>query len=90
MSPPKIDRPGIYAALRVAEISRFDGEHQQLFIECLGDEGAYRTVDRSSFLPVHAAEIRRWVVEEDFRDQSAWTRRLRAWVRAELVPRLPG
>ena len=90
MSPPKIDRLGIYAALKVAEIWRFDGEQQQLFIERLEGDGTYRTVDRSSFLPVSAAEIRRWVVEEDCHDQSAWARRLRAWVRAEVAPRLPG
>ena len=90
MSPPKIDRPGIYAALRVAEIWRFDGEQQQLFIERLEDDGTYRTVDRSSFLPVYAAEIRRWVVEEDSHDECAWARRLRARVRAEVAPRLPG
>jgi hypothetical protein len=33
-------------------------------------------------------EIRRWVVEEDSRDESAWARGLRAWLRAEVVPRL--
>jgi len=90
MSPPKIDRPGIYAALKVAEVWRFDGEHQQVFIERLEDDGTYRTVDRSSFLPLYAAEIRRWVVEEDSHDECAWARRLRAWVRAEVAPRLPG
>jgi len=90
MSPPKIDRPGIYAALKVSEIWRFDGERQQVFIERLEDDGTYRTVDRSSFLPVYAAEIRRWVVEEDSHDESAWARRLRAWVRAEVAARLPG
>ncbi|MGB0071281.1 MAG: Uma2 family endonuclease [Isosphaeraceae bacterium] len=89
MSPPKIDRPAIYAALKVAEIWRFDGEHQQLFIERLEDDGTYRTVDRSSFLPLYAAEIRRWVVGEDSHDESVWARRLRARVRAELAPRLP-
>jgi Uma2 family endonuclease len=90
MSPPKIDRPGIYAALEVVEVWRFDGERQELVIERLADDGTYRPVDRSSFLPVYAAEIRRWVVEEDSYDQSAWARRLRAWVRAEVAPRLPG
>ena len=79
----------IYAALKVAEIWRFDGEQQQLFIERLEDDGTYRTVDRSSFLSLYAAEIRRWVVEEDSHDESVWARRLRAWVRAELAPRLP-
>ncbi len=88
MSPPKIDRPGIYAALKVAEVWRFDGERQDLVIERLEDDGTYRAVDRSSFLPVYAAEIRRWVVEEDSHDESAWARRLLAWVRAEVAPRL--
>ncbi len=90
MSPPKVDRPGIYAALKVAEVWRFDGERQQVFIERLEEDGTYRMVDRSSFLPIYAAEIRCWVVDEDSHDESAWARRLRAWVRAELVPRLPG
>ena len=90
MSPPKIDRPGIYAAFKVAEVWRFDGERQELVIERLEDDGTYRAVDRSSFLPVSAAKIRRWVVEEDSHDESAWARRLRAWVRAEVAPRLPG
>jgi hypothetical protein len=90
MSPPKIDRPGIYAALKVAEVWRFDGERQELVIERLEGDGTYRIVDRSSFLPVPAAEIRRWVVEEDSHDESAWARRLRAWVRAAVAPRLPG
>ena len=90
MSPPKTDRPGIYAALRVPEVWRFDGSRQVILIECLGDDGKYRVVDRSSFLPVAAAEIRRWVVEEDSHDESDWARRLRAWVSAEVAPRLAG
>ena len=88
MSPPKIDRPGIYAALQVAEVWRFDGERQELVIERLEDDGTYRAVDRSSFLPVFAAEIRRWVVAEDSADESASARRLRAWVSVEVAPRL--
>jgi hypothetical protein len=43
----------------------------------------------SQFLPVTAEEIRRWVVDEDSRDESAWSRRLRVWARGELLPR-PG
>ena len=87
ISPSKIDRPGIYAALRVAEVWRFDGERRQIFIERLGDDGAYHAVEGSVFLPVSAEEVERWVLNEDYRDGSAWARRLRAWVRAELVPR---
>jgi Uma2 family endonuclease len=87
ISPPQIDRPGIYAALRIAEVWRFDGEREQVIIERLGDDGTYRPVDESAFLPLHAEEIRRWVVDEDSHDESAWARRLRAWARAELAPR---
>ena len=89
ISPSKIDRPGIYAALRVAEVWRFDGEHQLIIIEQLGDDGSYQPVKGSTFLPVRAEEVGRWVLKEDFRDGSLWGRRLRAWVRAELAPRIP-
>ncbi len=88
ISPSKIDRPGIYAALRVAEVWRFDGESQQVVIEHLGEDGTYRPIEVSTLVPVRAEEIRRCVVEEDSRDESAWGRRLRAWARAELAPRL--
>ena len=87
ISPPQIDRPGIYAALRVAELWRFDGDNEQVIIERLGEDGAYHPVDESGFLPVRAEEVRRWVVDENSDDQSAWAERLRAWVAAELAPR---
>jgi Uma2 family endonuclease len=86
-SPSKIDRPGIYAALQVAEIWRFDGESAQVIIERLGEDGSYESVEGSAFLPIRAREVRRWVVEEDSSDESVWARRLRAWARAELVAR---
>jgi Uma2 family endonuclease len=89
VSPSKIDRPAIYAALRVAEVWRFDGERKQIVIERLTENGSYQAVDRSEFLPLRSDEIGRWVLEEDQRAGSAWGRRLRAWVRSELVPRLP-
>ena len=89
LSPSKIDRPGIYAALRVAEVWRFDGKRREIVIERLTDDGTYQPVDGSGFLPVRAEEVGRWVLEEDSRDGSPWARGLRAWVRAELAPRLP-
>ncbi len=89
LSQSKIDRPAIYAALRVAEVWRFDGERRLIVIDRLADDGAYHPVEGSEFLPVRAEEVARWVLEEDFRDGSAWARRLRAWVRAELAPRRP-
>ena len=89
VSPSKIDRPAIYAALRVAELWRFDGERKRPVIERLSEDGTYQTVDMSEFLPVRSEEVARWVLEEDRRAGSAWGRRLRAWARAELALRLP-
>jgi Uma2 family endonuclease len=88
ISPSQIDRPGIYAALKVSEVWRFDGPREQVVIERLGDDGSYHPVESSVFLPIRAEEVQRWIVEEDSSDESAWARRLRAWVRAELAPRL--
>jgi hypothetical protein len=62
----RIDRPGIYAALGIAEIWRFDGE--QVIIERLGADGAYHSAEASGFLLVSAEKVRRWMVEEDSRD----------------------
>jgi Uma2 family endonuclease len=87
LSPSRIDRTGIYAALRVAEVWRFDGE--QIVIDRLQTEGFYQPVEASGFLPVNSQEIARWVLNEAFHDGSLWARRLRAWVRAELAPRIP-
>ena len=84
-SPPKIDRPGIYAALRVTEIWRFT--LSGVTIERLTDQGTYAAVDQSGFLPIRQDEVDRWVLREDLSDITAWKRRLRTWVRAELAGR---
>jgi Uma2 family endonuclease len=84
---PEVDRAGIYSALRVAELWRFDGKSEQVIIERLGDDGSYHPVDESEFLPVRAEEIRRRVVDENSDDQAAWAERLRAWVLTELSSR---
>ncbi len=89
IAPSKIDRPGIYAALKVSEVWRFDGEREEVIIERLGEDGSFHPVEDSAFLAIRAKEVRRWVVEEDSSDECAWARRLRAWARAELAPRLP-
>jgi Uma2 family endonuclease len=83
ISAPQIDRASIYAALHVTEVWRFDGN--QVVIERLTPEGKYVSSDASGFLPVRADTIRRWVVEEDSRDESAWARRLRAEIKAQAI-----
>ena len=85
-SPSQLDRPGTYAALQVAEVWRFDGE--SLLIEQLASDGQYLRVGSSRFLLIRAEEVVRWVVEEDTDDLADWRERLRAWVHAELAPRM--
>ncbi len=74
LADPKVNRSGIYAALRVAEVWRFDG--RVVVIEQLQDGGTYVAVERSRFLPITSHDIYHWLVEEDSGDETAWERRL--------------
>jgi Uma2 family endonuclease len=85
ISPPKIDRPGIYGALQVPEFWRV--RNKTVSIEQLGPDGTYAPVPRSRFLPVRAEDVTRWVFSEDSSSMVAWEGRLRQWVRHELVPK---
>ncbi len=86
ISRPAIDRAGIYAALRVAEVWRFSG--QNVVIERLTQVGTYESVDVSGFLPVSAEDIRRWVTDYDTRNQTDWFRRLRAEIKTRVAGRI--
>ena len=86
LSRPQADREGIYAVLRVSELWVHDG--QSVSIQHLGAEGRYFDAGRSRLLPVYAAEVTRWVVEEDTRTEHLWEERLRAWATAELPGRV--
>ncbi len=79
ISAPAVDRAAIYAALRVAEVWRFDGK--EVFIEELTAEGKYVAVKSSRFLGVTPEEVRHWSLEEDLTDDLAWARKLRAEIR---------
>jgi Uma2 family endonuclease len=85
ISRPQVDRAGIYAALRVAEVWRFD--RRQVVIERLTAEGKYAAVEASGFLPIRAEEVKRWVVDEESADESSWAMRLRAEFRARAGQR---
>ena len=85
-SSPTIDRPGIYAALKVPEVWRFHDE--KVLIEGLGQDGAYTTASASRFLFVRSDEVTRWVVEEKSNNRRDWIRRLRDWVQIEVRPRV--
>jgi hypothetical protein len=79
---------GIYAALKVPEVWRFDGS--TLSIALLQPDGTYvwgRTILSLPF--VSPDEVETWVGKlEPLGDASRWGRELREWVRAELAPRL--
>lgn len=79
LSEPEIDRPGIYASLRVAEVWRFDG--RSCTIELLQDDGTYVRAEQSRFLPLRPADLLRWLVQEDYDDELAWELRLERWAR---------
>jgi Uma2 family endonuclease len=85
ISRSEVDRPGIYAALQVGELWRFDGE--SIWFEQLGPDGKYVPIAESRFLPIRPEEVVRWVLEEDTDDLAAWRARLRDWILAELAPR---
>jgi hypothetical protein len=50
-------------------------------------DGTYTAIESSRFLPIRADEVVRWIAVEKTGDSLAWERRLRAWIRAELVGR---
>jgi Uma2 family endonuclease len=79
ISRPVIDRPGIYAKLKVPEVWRFDGD--EVVIEQLGPDGQYAAAKRSRWLPVRVEDIRRWLVEEDASDDLEWKLRLAEWAK---------
>jgi Uma2 family endonuclease len=84
-----LDRMGIYAALGVPEVWRFDGE--ALSVHLLSKDGNYELSDTSAAFPfVPMGEIVRWVSDEDCSNDSEWGRAFRTWVREVIVPRARG
>jgi len=85
ISPSEVDRPGIYAALRVVEVWRFDGD--QAVIERLTPEGRYVPVERSGWLDITPADLVRWLIEEDTSEFIPWLDRLTKWARRRFAKR---
>jgi Uma2 family endonuclease len=85
VSQGALDRMGIYAALGVPEVWRFDGT--TLRIERLQADGTYTTANASPSFPfLPPAEVVRWLRLADDLGQTAWLRRFRDWVRGTLAP----
>lgn len=84
VSPSRIDRPAIYAALGVAEVWRFDGE--TFHIDRLGPDGRYTDVPESGWLGVRPEEVAR-LLALDAGDDNDFAEQVRAWAVNVLVPR---
>ncbi len=84
-----LNRLGIYAALRVPEIWRFDGKKLKVLLR--QEDGTYRENAESEALPwILIEELLQFVLEDDNRDDTQWAKAFRRWVREMIVPRLRG
>jgi Uma2 family endonuclease len=78
ISPSAVDRPAIYAALRVAEVWRI-GRDRSVIIEHLQADGSYVSVGASRWLGLTTEEIRAWLTAPDALSGDAWLERLQQW-----------
>jgi Uma2 family endonuclease len=86
VSKSALDRMGIYAALGVPEVWRFNG--REMRVAELQPDGVYASRERSTSLPfLPLAEVVRLVQAADGMDHMNWGKLVRAWVREVLVPR---
>jgi hypothetical protein len=86
MTRSALDRLGIYAALRIPEVWRFDG--QTLQVLAIQADGTYAACEASPSLPfLPLAEVVRFLNQAETMDHSRWGRAFREWVRNELAPR---
>jgi len=82
-----LNRLGIYGALGVPEIWRFDG--RTLRILDRQPDGSYSEIPRSKALPwISIEEITRFLQPDAARDDTLWSRTFRAWVKEVVLPRL--
>lgn len=89
ISRSSLDRMGIYAAFRVPEVWRFDG--QDLYVYRLKEDGTYEQSPESPgfpFLPL--AEFSRFLLMTPGTDETTLIRSFRAWVRQRILPSLQG
>jgi Uma2 family endonuclease len=84
-----LDRLGIYSALKIPEVWKFDGDELTPFLRQA--DGTYAPTEASralSFVPLH--EIARFLREYDMNNKTPWIKAFRAWVRVVLAPGVRG
>jgi Uma2 family endonuclease len=86
VSRSSLDRMGIYAALRVPEVWRFDGETLRAFR--LGKRGNYVEVARSGHFPfLSLAKVAEFLGRRGEMDETSLVRSFRRWVRSLIAKR---
>jgi Uma2 family endonuclease len=79
-----IDRMPIYAALRVPEVWRFDGQNLAFF--ALDPQGRYTPISHSLAFPqLTPADLLRFLALRGQLDENAILRQFRAWVRQQFL-----
>jgi Uma2 family endonuclease len=87
MTRSVLNRLGIYGALGVPEVWRFNG--LTLLVLLRQEDGSYQESLTSGIFPeVTMAEIARFAIKEGIKDENAYLDEFTNWVRAEVLPRL--
>jgi len=80
-----LDRMGIYAALGIPEVWRFDGQNLTAFQ--LGTDGEYEAQEQSLAFPaLPLAKVAEFVRQRSIMDELTLGRSFRAWVRSDVLP----
>ena len=75
---------GIYAALQIPEVWRFNG--QKLTVNQLGSDGQYVVSERSRYFPtIPVAELVGFVAMRTQTDENSLLRSFREWVRRQIA-----
>jgi Uma2 family endonuclease len=84
-----LDRIGIFGALRVPELWRFNGKTLRVLL--IQEDGSYYDSPASAVFPdVPMDEIARFATKEGIRDENAYLDECSAWVREIVLPRIKG
>lgn len=84
VSRSALNRMGIYAAMKVPEVWRYDGE--KILVYQLGADGQYIRVERSPhfpFLPIN--EVEAFLKRRTEMDETSLVRAFRQWVREQIA-----
>jgi Uma2 family endonuclease len=88
VSRSALNRLGIYAAIRIPELWRYDG--QSLTFHVLGSDGRYTVAAASRTFPfLKPDDVVRFLALRATMDENAVVREFRAWVRTQVAPGAP-